>query len=842
MRLPLVISLFFALVTHTVVLAQAELNVPAGAQLILQSGATVSVNGHLTLANGGSINNAGTITVNRNTTAADFTDNNIVPQNYGNGKFIFSGGGAQQIQGSTFYNLEINNAAGVSMLTDQTVNNNLNLISGSLYMGAHTLSLNGPVTGTGKLKGSALSNLVIGGNAGTLNFDQTDSASRSLKDFTFSNGSAVLGNALQVYRLLGLTASTFNLNNQSFVLKSTGNGVDNTARVGNLTGSTLSNASNVTVERYIASPQRAWHLLSAQAVTGSQTIKQAWQENGGPVVAGQGTLITSNLYNGGNGFDAVSVSASILTHNQGGLAGASYNYNLANTNTTVISSFPGYMLFVRGDRTNTTANAPATGPTVLRTHGILTQGNQSAFISSTGSGRTLVANPYASPIDMENIFVATSNLAPDMYIWDPALTGNYGVGGFRLVERTGPGIYQQTPVVLGGGPAADATARYIHSGQAFFLRTTGTAGTTDATVQFTEGDKAGSVSVVNPIVNGISDQQLIVNLMLVNAGNIESLADGIRVRFDDGYLADNSDDIEKMGNFAENISSYRNGKKFIVEKRPMIHAGDTIFLRITNTAIKNYRFQMGTLNFVQAGVVAFLQDNYLGTNTPIDLSGAINNIDFSITADAASAAADRFRIVFNVSGPLPVSSLTIHAYQQDKDIAVQWKVVGELDVNHYEVERSGDGIHFSQAGLQTATGNTNSTVFYQWTDMNPVSGNAQHPADNFYRIRSVSNSGEIKYSDIVKVTIADGTSSITIYPNPVTAKVVNVVFKNMDKGLYRLQLINNLGQVVLVQQVNHTGSNTILPVKLNGVAAGTYLLEIIKPDNTKIVKGLIVAH
>ncbi len=837
MRIPLVISLFFVLMLHVRVLAQDSLKIPAGAQIIVESGASISVNRNFVLDFGGTLNNAGTITINRSgAPTANFIDNNFTAQNYGTGKFVFTGtGGIQYVRGYIFNDFEINNAAGVLMLKDQTVNNNLNLINGSLSIAGNTLTLNGPVSGNGKLKGSNFSKLMIGGNAGTLHFDQADSASRSLRDISFNSASATLGNAMQVYGALSLTASGFDLNNQSLVLKSTGNGLFATARVGNLTGSTLSNASNVTVERYIASPQRAWHLLSTRAVTGSETIKQAWQENGGPIITGQGTLITSNLYNGSNGFDMASNSASILTHNQGGMAGSSYNYNLPNTNATVISSYPGYMLFVRGDRNYTAANAPATSHTVLRTTGTLTQGNQSAFISSTGTGRTLVANPYASPIDMENIFTGTTNLAQDMYIWDPSLTGNYGVGGFRLVERTGPGTYQQTPVVL-GGPVTDSFARYIHSGQAFFLRTTGTAGTTDATVQFTESVKSANVSVVNPFVNAVNDQQLVVNLMIVNGGNIASLADGIRVRFDTAYLAVTSDDVEKTGNFAENISSYSNGKKLIVEKRPMIGVHDTIFLYMTNTGIKNYRFQLGTLNFVQAGAVAYLQDSYLNTNTPINLTGSINTIDFSITTDAASAAPGRFRIVFSMGGgPLPVYFTSIKAYPQNKDIAVEWKVSAELNIKHYEVERSVNGSSFYGIGIQTAMGNNNSDVSYTWIDRNPVEGN------NFYRIRSVANTGDIKYSEIVKVTIGKGASYISVYPNPVTAKTVNIAFAQMEKGVYGLRLINAMGQVVFVRQLTHTGGNATLPVILGAVAAGTYQLEITRPDKTKIVKGLMVA-
>lgn len=822
---------------------QTILRAGSGSVIMVQSGATLYISGGgLTADNGGTITNNGNIIIDRTgAPAADFMDNTPGLHSYGTGKFLLMGsGGPQNVLGSDFYDLEINNAAGVSMLGDATVSNTLLLTNGIFSIGANTLNLNGAVSGVGKLKGSPVSLLAIGGAAGTLNFDQTDSASRSVLDLTFNNGSATLGNAMQIYRLLGLTSSVFHISNKSLVLKSTGNGSTNTARVGNLTSSTVDGATNITVERYIASPQRAWHLLSARAVTGSQTIKQAWQENGAPIVAGQGTLVTSNLYNGSNGFDAASVSASILTHNQGGLAGPSYNYNLANTNSTVISSYPGYMLFVRGDRNYTAGNLPLTSPTVLRTNGTLTQGNQSAFISSTGTGRTLVANPYASPIDMETIFAGTTNLAQDMYVWDPSLGGNYGVGGYRLVQRLAPNTYQQTPVVL-GGPALDPTSRYIHSGQAFFLRTTGTSGTTDATVNFTEATKASSVSVINPIVDGLVSEQLVANLMVVDAGNAEILADGIRVNFDNSYSSGITDDVEKLGNFNENISSYRQARKLIVENRPMIAAHDTIFLRMTNMGVKNYRFQVGTFHFTQANVIAHLKDAFTGANSPLDLSGNINNVDFMVTNNPASAAPDRFMIVFGPGAPLPISFIGIKAYQQGAGVAVEWKVAAELNMKNYEVERSTDGINFSKIGTQTATGNNNQDVTYSWLDPVPVPGNAQHSGDNFYRIRGIGNSGEVKYSPVAKVTIGKILPAISVFPNPVRDKKMNLQFMGMDKGNYQLRLINSIGQAVFTRQLTHAGGNAVQTIGLPKLAAGNYQLEIVRPDNSKEIKSMVIA-
>ena len=634
-------------------------------------------------------------------------------------------------------------------LNAATIVNNLTYLGSSPTLGVsingQSLTLNGTITGTGQLTGSSASNLTINGVAGTLNFMQTSATTRSLSGLVLSGSSATLGTgALNIYGIISLAAgASLNMADQPVTLKSTANGALGTASISDLTGCTMSNANKLTVERYIDNPQRSWHLLSGKGVYGPQTIFNSWQQ-GGAVVANKGTWITSTLFTGANGFDATNMNlSSIITHNQGGGGGPSWNYTLANTNTTTVSSFQGYMLFVRGDRTCLPSNALVTSTVLSRTD-TLVQGLQSVFISSTGTGRTLVGNPYPSPIDMETVFATTTNLAQDMYIWDPSLTGNYGVGGFRLVQRTAPGVYQQTPVVLGGGPFPDATARYIHSGQAFFLRTTGTAGVTDATVNFIENYKVSTVSVVNPIVPTVGDQQLITNLLIRNTDNVASLADGIRVRFDRNYSAGITDDIEKMANFAENISSYRSGKKLIVEKRPMIQSVDTIFLRITNAGIKDYSLQLGTIDFVQTELPAMLEDNYLHTTTKIDLQGSITNYDFSVTADPASSATDRFMIVFGK---------------------------GKIDV--------------------------------------PV--------------------------------VITGTKGISVYPNPVGNKMLTLQFNDMVKGIYQLRLINTVGQVVMTQQVSHNGGSSTQMIGLDKNATnGNYRLEIIKPDNSRVMKALVI--
>ena len=258
---------------------------------------------------------------------------------------------------------------------------------------------------------------------------------------------------------------------------------------------------------------------------------------------------------------------------------------------------------------------------------------------------------------------------------------------------------------------------------------------------FTENSKASSTPAINPIVNGPGEQQMIVNLMIANPGGDKSLADGIRVKFADGYSSATADDDEKIGNFAENLSSYRNNKKLIVERRPMIVEKDTIFLQMTNTGIKDYRLQIGTIDFVQTDVTGFLEDTYLKTSKELKLDGSVNDADFSITADAASAATGRFRIVFKTTGnPLPVA-----------------------------------------------------------------------------------------------------VKGISIYPNPVVNRIINLRLTDMPQGVYNIRLINSNGQVVLKRQVTHAGGSNIINMVLGShIAAGNYVVEVLLPDNSRLQKAMLI--
>ncbi|UAY50643.1 PKD-like domain-containing protein [Ferruginibacter albus] len=592
-----------------------------------------------------------------------------------------------------------------------------------------------------------------------------------------------------------------------------------TARVADITNNGTNSGNSITgkanIERYIQS-HRAWRLLTAP-INSAQTISKAWQEgyatttpvNLQPAITvnvGYGTEITNMLNTvpgSGTGFDAaVTNNPSIKYLSNGGWAVP------ANTSSFNISSQQGYMLFVRGDRTVVVTKPPfnPSTPTVLRPFGTLNQNNKA--VSVAGKGFQIIGNPYASQINFDNLFVADSmRVGSNYYVWDPMMTGTQGVGAFVAVSYNGSaGDYSSVTHL---SPFMDGR---VESGQAFLFNFIDTG-----KVTFREQDKNIQTRLVfRPVVT----QKFRANLYSINDGNAE-LDDATLTVFGQQFsnAVSWAEDAQKITNPSENLALMRNGKSMAIEKRPMVTAKDTIYLRITQMQQQGYQFELSPSGLEQTGLKATLIDNFLKTSTPVSLTND-TKVNFTVTADANSQGANRFMIVFdNANRTVPVTFVSVKAWKSNKNVPVQWKVENEINIQQYEVERSTDGKSFTAVAEIPAS----SVSTYNWLDENAVAG------DNYYRIKSIDMNGAALYSSTVKVDMGTITPSIVATVNNAT---INLQLVNMEKGTYQVRLTDVIGQLIALKSVQHDGTNSTKTISLTkNLSKGVYTIEVISSNN-----------
>jgi hypothetical protein len=379
-------------------------------------------------------------------------------------------------------------------------------------------------------------------------------------------------------------------------------------------------------------------------------------------------------------------------------------------------------------------------------------------------------------------------------------------------------------------PSAQTTD--IQSGQAFFVETLA-AGT--ASLTFNESSKSANRSNVGFRPMGVPSGLIRTTLYLLNTNNTTTLADGVFAQFNDKFsIGLDRNDAVKFGNTNENLSIVRNTTSLAAERRPELTLNDTIYFKLATTSQRAYQFVFDASNMQQPGMVGYLMDSYLGTSTLINLDGK-TTVNFAINAVAASAATNRFKIVFKPAQVLPVTFTTVKAYQENAAVTVEWNVENEINMIKYDVEKSTDGSTFTYAGTTNVSGTSNLNNTYSWLDVKPAQG------VNYYRIKSYDINGDFKYSVIVKAILAAGTSGYSIYPNPVTTNVINLVMTNQPAGKYKVQLTNAIGQVIFVKDIQTTGANSTHALSTGSkLITGVYQLEISGDDNNHDTQKVIV--
>jgi len=242
----------------------------------------------------------------------------------------------------------------------------------------------------------------------------------------------------------------------------------------------------------------------------------------------------------------------------------------------------------------------------------------------------------------------------------------------------------------------------------------------------------------------------------------------------------------------------------------------------------NYTLRVTTSDF-DAGINVFLQDNYLNTETLLGVNSS-SDVNFVTNSTAASKAADRFRILLRQSGVLPVSIVSVKAYQNNAAVQVEWSVGNQQGNKCYEVEKSVDGTRFTKAGTVIAASQSK----YNWTDLTPVNGS------NYYRIKIVGLDDSYKLSQVVNVKIGGSGINIVNIANPVRNKTLMLQLENIAKGDYNITLYNNLGQQLISRKLSHGGGSSTQLISLEKILPGSYQLSVQGDNHFKIVKSLIV--
>jgi len=197
-----------------------------------------------------------------------------------------------------------------------------------------------------------------------------------------------------------------------------------------------------------------------------------------------------------------------------------------------------------------------------------------------------------------------------------------------------------------------------------------------------------------------------------------------------------------------------------------------------------------------------------------------NGVNYGELAGITSFSGGSGAIILVPSILLPVQWLYFDGETIDNKInSLRWATESESNSDHFNIQRSKDGVSFENIGSHVAQGNTTVTTHYTFDDENPFEG------PNYYRLELVNTDGSITHSSTILLVIASDGLGYNFYPNP-TNDVVFYQYEAKQKQNLRIEVLDVLGkQIISKDVISVLGTNNI-PVDLTAFPAGTYMVRV----------------
>jgi len=196
---------------------------------------------------------------------------------------------------------------------------------------------------------------------------------------------------------------------------------------------------------------------------------------------------------------------------------------------------------------------------------------------------------------------------------------------------------------------------------------------------------------------------------------------------------------------------------------------------------------------------------------------AMNWVGYTLVYNTTNEFA--IRNLTDVTPILPLSFKSFSADTKDLTATLKWNTVNEINLNDFVVEKSNDGIVFTQIGTLSAKGaSSNSYVFTDATNRNNTVV--------YYRLKSTDKDAKYGYSNIIKVGFT-APVKFTLYPNP----AVNTL--NLKYSPFGTVLTANIisAQGKLIRTVVLPEGSSATSINVADLSTGVYQVTINGTEN-----------
>lgn len=223
-----------------------------------------------------------------------------------------------------------------------------------------------------------------------------------------------------------------------------------------------------------------------------------------------------------------------------------------------------------------------------------------------------------------------------------------------------------------------------------------------------------------------------------------------------------------------------------------------------------------------------------------DFTGSSTTFSYKVCNNSLCSETATVTLHFPASTATPVLLADFMAnYTYGNNVVLNWATSFENNNDHFDVERSTDGVHFSKIGTVKGQGTTNLTTNYTFT--NRISRQTSSKTDIYYRLKQVSSDERVSVSKVLVVRVYNtkALEMVSVTPNPAVNDIKVNVQLNESSFVVMKVLKNDGSEVIRKSGKSGEGLNSYTLEGSSRLEKGIYFLEMIVNSKERMLVKLL---
>jgi len=271
--------------------------------------------------------------------------------------------------------------------------------------------------------------------------------------------------------------------------------------------------------------------------------------------------------------------------------------------------------------------------------------------------------------------------------------------------------------------------------------------------------------------------------------------------------------------------------------------GNSLVLNVTGNLTINGDLDMGNGGDLTVDGMVDITGSFIGgNNTTLDVDGSLAVAgNFSVGNGSTATGTGSISVSGSCSdgsssvcssSVMPISLIYFEANVNENSVEMNWATASEDNNEYFSIERSKNGIEFSEIKRIPGAGNSNYRINYNYPDLNPIKG------ISYYRLSQTDYDGTRESFTIQVVEVYGSRDNFSLFPNPIKADESVTIMNSLNDEV-SVVIINYLGDSIIEKRI-HPGENTI-NFDRTIIHPGLYYIKMLSQTSEELeVKKLMV--